>query len=67
MILQVLPISSSGQVGDIKNLSYLSCGGKKGSDDMSVAAYWSKDVMGCNPVGKDDKYILSDNYRKYFM
>jgi hypothetical protein len=67
VILQVLLMSPEGQCHDIKNLTYLSTGGKKGPDDTSVAAYWSDDPTGCKPVGKDSRYILSEGYRQYFM
>jgi hypothetical protein len=57
----------TGQCHEVKNMTYISTGGKKEPNDTSVAAHWSYDPMGCKPVGKDSQCILSDKYRQYFM
>ena len=67
-ILQVLLITPTGDINGIKDLSYLSSGGRQiEREDMSVAAYWSGDTVGTKAVTKESKYMLSDDYCQYFM
>jgi len=66
-ILQVLLIAPTNEIHGIKNLSYLSLGGKIEREDTSVAVYWSGDTVGTKAVTKESKYMLSDDYCQYFM
>jgi hypothetical protein len=60
-------VDTKGNICGIRNLTYLSSGGKIERDDMSVAAYWSDDTLGTKAVVKDTKYTLTDVYCQYFM
>jgi hypothetical protein len=60
-------IAPTNEIHGIKNLSYLSLGGKIEREDTSVAVYWSGDTVGTKAVTKESKYMLSDDYCQYFM